>query len=74
MIEVEPDPPEPPREPSAFFADPTDGFFMDQRLFACGIEVDNPEETVLRSENVLYSVKNSVITRNLDLVRWDGEK
>lgn len=48
MIKVEPDLPEPPREPSAFFADPTDGFFVERRLFACGIEVDNAEETVLR--------------------------
>ena len=68
MIEVEPDLPEPPTEPTAFFADPADRSLVQRRLLTCRVEIDYTQKSVCRREHVLNAVKERVKAWNLRYV------
>ena len=65
MVKIEPDLPEPSTKPAAFLHGATNSLLMKRRLFSGGVKVDYTKETIFRGENVFYTIKKCIETRDL---------
>ena len=60
VIKVEPDLPEPTAEPTTFLAGASDRFFVQRRLAARGVKVDDTEQARVWREDVVDAIEQRV--------------